>query len=88
MSGGGSRAVRTCPETVLALRWFRDRARIEQPGRDHAISRATAMAAGVPCVILDGKVSGSDHCSEPATSVKGEETGAWYSGKAHRRGIY
>src|SRR5262249_53309352 len=29
-------------QAVLALRWFRDRTRIEALGRDHGISRATA----------------------------------------------
>ena len=107
----GSRRLSCRDQAVLALRWFRDRARIEQLGRDHGISRATAyryvaeavavlseqapdlaealgraMAEGVPYVILDGKVFESDHCSEPATSVKGEEIDAWYSGKAHRHG--
>ena len=33
----------TCrDQAVLALRWFRDRTRIERLGRDHGISRATA----------------------------------------------
>src|SRR5579859_444591 len=33
----------TCREQAkLALRWFRDRTRIEALGRDHGISRATA----------------------------------------------
>ena len=107
----GSRRLSCRDQAVLALRWFRDRARIEQLGRDHGISRATAyryvaeavavlseqapdlaealgraMAEGVPYVILDGKVFESDHCSAPATSVKGEEIDAWYSGKAHRHG--
>jgi hypothetical protein len=102
----------TCREqAVLALRWFRDRTRIEALGRDHGISRATAyryvaeavdvlseqapglaealeraLAEGVPYVILDGKVFETDRCSEPLTSVKGEEIDAWYSGKAHRHG--
>jgi hypothetical protein len=40
----------------------------------------------VPYVILDGKVSGADRCSEPLTSVKGEKTDAWYSGRAHHHG--
>ena len=107
----GSRRLSCRNQAVLTLRWFRDRARIEQLGRDHGISRATAyryvaeavdvlseqapdlaealgraMAEAVPYVILDGKVFESDHCSEPATSVKGEEIDAWYSGKAHRHG--
>ena len=102
----------TCREQAkLALRWFRDRTRIEALGRDHGVSRATAyryvaetvdvlsaqatglpqaleraMADGVPYVILDGKVFASDRCSEPMTSVKGEQVDAWYSGKAHRHG--
>ena len=37
-------------------------------------------------ITLDGKVFESDHCSEPATSVMGEEIDAWYCGKAHRHG--
>jgi DDE superfamily endonuclease len=102
----------TCREQAkLALRWFRDRTRIDALGRDHGISRATAyryvaeavdvlsaqapglpealeraMADGVPYVILDGKVFAGDRCSEPMTSVKGEQVDAWYSGKAHRHG--
>jgi hypothetical protein len=102
----------TCrDQAVLALRWFRDRTRIEQLGRDHGVSRATAyryvaeavdvlseqapglaealeraMAAGVPYVILDGKVFETDRCSEAVTSVKGEQIDAWYSGKARRHG--
>jgi hypothetical protein len=44
------------------------------------------MAEGVPYVILDGKVFASDRCSEPMTSVKGEQVDAWYSGKARRHG--
>lgn len=102
----------TCrDQAVLALRWFRDRTRIEALGRDHGVSRATAyryvteavdvlsaqapglpqaleraMAEGAPYVILDGKVFASDRCSEPMTSVKGEQVDAWYSGKAHRHG--
>ena len=102
----------TCrDQALLALRWFRDRTRVEALGRDHGVSRATAyryvaeavdvlseqapglaealeraMADGVPCVILDGKVFAGDRCSEPATSVKGQVIDAWYSGKAHRHG--
>ena len=102
----------TCrDQAILALRWFRDRTRIEALGRDHGVSRATAyryvaeavdvlsqqapdlaqaldraMADGVPYVILDGKIFASDRCSEPMTSVKGEQIDAWYSGKAHRHG--
>src|SRR5262249_59590078 len=33
----------TCrDQAILALRWFRDRTRIEALGRDHGVSRATA----------------------------------------------
>jgi hypothetical protein len=102
----------TCrDQAILALRWFRDRTRIDALGRDHGVSRATAyryvaeavdvlslpapdlpgaleraLADGVPYVILDGKVFATDRCSEPMTSVKGQEIDAWYSGKAHRHG--
>ncbi|HEY0934657.1 MAG TPA: transposase family protein [Trebonia sp.] len=102
----------TCrDQAVLALRWFRDRTRIEALGRDHGVSRATAyryvaeaadvlsqqapglaealeraMAESVPYVILDGKVFETDRCSEPMTSVKGQQIDAWYSGKARRHG--
>jgi hypothetical protein len=38
----GSRRLSCRDQGVLALRWFRDRTRIEALGRDHGISRATA----------------------------------------------
>jgi hypothetical protein len=38
----GSRKLSCRDRAVLALRWFRDRARIEALGRDHGVSRATA----------------------------------------------
>jgi DDE superfamily endonuclease len=107
----GSRKLSCRDQSVLALRWFRDRTRTEALGRDHGVSRATAyryvaeavdvlseqapglpealeraMAEGVPYVVLDGKVFAGDRCSEPATSVKGKQIDAWYSGKAHRHG--
>jgi hypothetical protein len=53
-------------------------------GLAEALERA--LAEGVPYVILDGKVFGTDRCSEAVTSVKGEEIDAWYSGKAHHHG--
>ena len=106
-----SRKLSCRDQALLALRWFRDRPRIEALGRDHGVSRATAYryvaeavdvlsdqapdlpdaleraaAEGVPYVILDGKVFATDRCSEPMTSVKGEQIDAWYSGKAHRHG--
>jgi hypothetical protein len=72
------------------LRWFRDRTRIEALGRDHGVSRATALervlAEGVPYVILDGKVFGTGRCAEKVTGVKGEEIDNWCSGKAHHHG--
>jgi DDE superfamily endonuclease len=37
-----SRRLSCRDQAVLALRWFRDRARIEALGRDHGVSRATA----------------------------------------------
>ena len=55
-----------------------------QPRLAEALERA--MAAGVPYVILDGKVFETDRCSEAITSVKGEQIGAWDSGKARRHG--
>ena len=56
----------------------------QAPGLQEALERA--MAEGVPYVILDGKVFESDRCSEPPTSVKGEQIDAWYSGKARLHG--
>jgi len=38
----GSRKLSCRDQAVLALRWFRDRTRVEALGRDHGISRATA----------------------------------------------
>jgi hypothetical protein len=38
----GSRALTCREQAVMVLRRFRDRTRVEQPGRDHGISRATA----------------------------------------------
>jgi len=38
----GSRKLTCRDQAILALRWFRDRTRIEALGRDHGISRATA----------------------------------------------
>ena len=37
-----SRKLSCRDQAVLALRWFRDRTRIEALGRDHGVSRATA----------------------------------------------
>ena len=38
----GSRALTCREQAILVLRRFRDRTRIEQLGRDHGVSRATA----------------------------------------------
>jgi hypothetical protein len=38
----GSRKLSCRDQAVLALRWFRDRTRIERLGHDHGVSRATA----------------------------------------------
>ena len=38
----GSRRLSCRDQAVLALRWFRDRTRIDALGRDHGVSRATA----------------------------------------------
>jgi hypothetical protein len=38
----GSRALTCREQAVMVLRRFRDRTRVEQLGRDHGISRATA----------------------------------------------
>jgi len=38
----GSRALTCREQAVLVLRRFRDRTRVEQLGRDHGVSRATA----------------------------------------------
>jgi hypothetical protein len=38
----GSRKLTCRDQALLTLRWFRDRTRIEAPGRDHGVSRATA----------------------------------------------
>ncbi|MGH3295908.1 MAG: hypothetical protein ACRDP7_29330 [Trebonia sp.] len=38
----GSRKLTCRDQAILALRWFRDRARVGALGRDHSISRATA----------------------------------------------
>jgi hypothetical protein len=94
-----SRKLSCRDQAILALRWFRDRTRIEALGRDHGVSRVLseqapglaealerAMADGVPYVILDGKIFAADRCSAPMTSVKGKQIDAWYSGKAHRHG--
>jgi DDE superfamily endonuclease len=49
------------------------------PGLREALERA--LAEGAPYVILDGKIVDGDRCHEKATSRKGLEIDAWYSGK-------
>ncbi|TVT25566.1 IS5/IS1182 family transposase [Amycolatopsis acidiphila] len=41
---------------------------------------------GMTHLILDGKVFSADRSGEQATSVKGKQIDAWYSGKAHQHG--
>jgi hypothetical protein len=107
----GSRSLTCRDQAILALRWFRDRTRIDRLAIDHGISRATAcryvaeavevlsaqapgldealeraLADGVPYVILDGKIFGTDRLAETTTSAKGEEINAWHSGKKQRPG--
>jgi DDE superfamily endonuclease len=45
-----------------------------------------AEAAGLPHVILDGKIVPADRCREKTISVKGKVIDLWYSGKAHAHG--
>ncbi len=56
----------------------------EAPELSEALERA--QEEGLPHVILDGKIIEADRCREKTTSVKGEVTGLWYSGKAHCHG--
>jgi DDE superfamily endonuclease len=45
-----------------------------------------ALAAGVPYLILDGKLVAGDRRGEETASRKGTTVDAWYSGKARRFG--
>jgi hypothetical protein len=56
----------------------------QAPELAEALERA--KDAGLPHVILDGKIIPCDRCKEPAISVKGEVIDLWYSGKAHTHG--
>jgi hypothetical protein len=49
------------------------------PGLAEQLERA--LAAGVPYLILDGKVVDADRCREKTTSRKGTAIDLWYSGK-------
>jgi DDE superfamily endonuclease len=106
-----SRKLSCRQQAVLALRWFRDRTRIQALARDHRVSRATAyryvdeavdvlsarapdlaqaleraLADGVPYVILDGKLFGTDACAGTAQNARGGEISLWYSGKTRSYG--
>jgi hypothetical protein len=60
----------TCrDQALLALRWFRDRTRIEALGRDHGISRATACRYVAEAVDV---LSGQAPSLPDALSVKVE----------------
>jgi hypothetical protein len=56
----------------------------QAPDLAQALERA--MADGVPCVILDGKVLSADRCTEKALSLEGRKIDVWYSGKGRRHG--
>jgi hypothetical protein len=56
----------------------------QAPGLREALERA--LADGVPYVILDGKVFGTDACAETAESAKGTEFHIWYSGRKRSYG--
>ncbi|MEU7696238.1 MULTISPECIES: transposase family protein [Microbispora] len=51
----------------------------QAPDLHQALDRA--VAAGVPHLILDGKIFNTDRCRIKTTSVKGETIDAWFSGK-------
>ena len=42
-----------------------------------------AKTGGLPHLILDGKVAGTDRCREKTTSAKGRVIDLWYAGKIH-----
>jgi hypothetical protein len=54
------------------------------PALQQALEKAREQ--GLAYLILDGKVIAAGRCREKTTGVKGEETGRWYSGTAHRIG--
>ena len=56
----------------------------QAPGLGEALERA--LAEGVPYVILDGKVFGTDACAETTENAQGEEISLWYSGRKRRSG--
>jgi DDE superfamily endonuclease len=56
----------------------------QAPDLREALERA--QDAGLPHVILDGKIVPADRCREKTISVKGEVIDLWYSGKAHAHG--
>jgi hypothetical protein len=55
----GSRKLTCREQAILALRWFRDRTRIEALGRDHGVSRATACRYVAEAAdVLSGRAPG------------------------------
>ena len=56
----------------------------QAPELHHALH--DAHARGVPHLVLDGTVIGTDRCLEKTMSVKGKSIDLWYSGKAHHHG--
>ena len=62
-----SRKLSCRAQAVLALRWFRDRTRIEALGRDHGVSRATAYRYVAEAVdVLSAQAPGLDAALERA----------------------
>jgi hypothetical protein len=64
-----SRKLSCRAQAVLALRWFRDRTRIEALGRDHGVSRATACRYVAEAVdVLSEQAPGPGEALERALS--------------------
>ena len=62
-----SRKLSCRDQAILALRWFRDRTRIEALGRDHGISRATACRYVAEAVdVLSAQAPGLEQALERA----------------------
>ncbi|HEX6988909.1 MAG TPA: transposase family protein [Bacillota bacterium] len=56
----------------------------QAPDLGEALERA--LAEGLPYVILDGKVFGTDACAGTVENARGEEVHRWYSGRKRRYG--
>ena len=63
----GSRKLTCRDQAILALRWFRDRTRIDRLAADHGISRATAYRYVAEAVdVLSAQAPGLDEALERA----------------------